>query len=167
MTLGNLENVPAAGRVRFFLEHWKKLTNNLFILKVVQGYQIPLLSEPTQFSFPTGGTDSCISGKTKIVGKKSIKISATVKRPGSQYTLPSCQKSTGHPPVINLKMFNWCISCDHFKMKGLFFLKKMFPEERLRVKDAYFAVSLHSCFQQYIRFKWKGNVYQFLCLCLA
>ena len=112
--------MPAAGRVRFFLEHWKKLTNNLFILKVVQGYQIPLLSEPTQFSFPTGGTDSCISGKTKIVGKKSIKISATVKRPGSQYTLPSCQKSTGHRPVINLKMFNRCIPCDHFKMKGLF-----------------------------------------------
>ena len=52
-TLGNLENLPAAGRLRFFLENWKKLTNGTFILKVVQGYQIPLLSEPTQFSSPS------------------------------------------------------------------------------------------------------------------
>ena len=55
-----------------------------------------------------------------MLEKQSIKISATVKRPGSQYTLPSWQKSTGHRPVINLKMFNRCIPCDHFKMKGLF-----------------------------------------------
>ena len=43
LTLGNLENLPAADRLRFFLENWKKATNNPFILKVVQGYQIPLL----------------------------------------------------------------------------------------------------------------------------
>ena len=49
LTLGNLENLPAAGCLRFFLENWKKLTNDPFILKVVQGYQKPLLSEPTQF----------------------------------------------------------------------------------------------------------------------
>ena len=42
MTLGNLENLPAACRLRFFLENWKKLTNDSFILKVAQGYQIPL-----------------------------------------------------------------------------------------------------------------------------
>ena len=48
----DLENRPAAGRLRFFLENWKKLTNDPFILKVVQRYLMPLLSEPTQFSFP-------------------------------------------------------------------------------------------------------------------
>ena len=53
LTLGNLENLQTAGRLRFFLENWKKLTNDPFILKVVQGYQIPLLSEPTQFSSPS------------------------------------------------------------------------------------------------------------------
>ena len=53
MTLGNLENLPAACRLRFFLENWKKLTNDSFILKVAQGYQIPLLSETTQFSSPS------------------------------------------------------------------------------------------------------------------
>ena len=50
LTLGNLENLPATGRLRLFLENWRKLTNDPFILKVIQGYEIPLLSEPTQFS---------------------------------------------------------------------------------------------------------------------
>ena len=53
LTLGNLENLPVAGRLKFFLEHWKKLTNDPFILRIVQEYQILLLSEPTQFSSPS------------------------------------------------------------------------------------------------------------------
>ena len=42
LTLGNLESLPAAGRLRFFLENWKKLTIDPFILKIYQGYQILL-----------------------------------------------------------------------------------------------------------------------------
>ena len=42
----------SCSRLSFFLENWKKLTNDPFILKVVQRYLIPLLSEPTQFSSP-------------------------------------------------------------------------------------------------------------------
>ena len=46
LTLANLENLPAAGRLGCFLENWKKLRSDPCILKVVQGYQVPLLSEP-------------------------------------------------------------------------------------------------------------------------
>ena len=35
------------------------------------------------------------------------------------------------------------------------------------MKYAYFAVSFHWSFQKDIRFKWKGNLYQFLCFCFG
>ena len=53
-------------------------------------------------------------------------------------------------------------------MKGLFLLKKILQKNdymcKIDLKDAYFAVPLHSSSQKYIKFKWKGNLHQFLCL---
>ena len=38
---------------------------------------------------------------------------------------------------------------------------------KIDLKDAYFSVPLHLSSQKYIRFKWKGNLYQLLCLCFG
>lgn len=95
LTLGNLESLPVAGRLRFFLENWKKMTIDPFILKIYQGYQILLLWKPLNF-FPfaksneTGGIDSCRSGNGKNV---ECKI-------GTFFLV--AKKDTGHGPVISL-----------------------------------------------------------------
>ena len=73
--------------------------------------------------------------------------------------------------MINLKKLNRCIPYEHFKMESLFLLKEILQKNdytcKIDLKDAYFAVPLHSGSQKYIRFKWKGNLYQFLCLCFG
>ena len=94
LTLRKLESLPAADRLNFFMENWNKLTNDPSILKVVQGYQIPLLTEPTQFSSPS---EIQMKLEEQIVidqdvGKTSSKISTTLKISFSEYTFPSCQK---------------------------------------------------------------------------
>ena len=164
MTLGNLENLPAAGRLRFFLENWKKLTLDTFILKVVQGCQIPLLSEPTPLSSPSEvqtKQEEQILADQKI--EKMLEKQATFKRPVSEYPFPSHQKDAGYRPVVNLKNLNWYIPYKHFKMEGLFLLKEILQKSdymcKIDLKDAYFAVPLHSSSQKHIRLKWKGNVY--------
>ena len=48
-----MENLLAAGRLKLFLGNWNKLTSNLYILKRIQGYQRPLLSELIQFTSPS------------------------------------------------------------------------------------------------------------------
>ena len=56
-------------------------------------------------------------------------------------------------------------------MEDLFLLKEILQKNdyicKIDLKDAYFAVPPHSSSQKYIRFKWKGNLYQFLCLCFV
>lgn len=36
---------------------------------------------------------------------------------------------------------------------------------KIDLKDAYFSVLLHKDFRKYLRFHWKGNLFEFLCLC--
>ena len=38
---------------------------------------------------------------------------------------------------------------------------------KLDLKDAYFCIPLAENAKKYVRFYWKGNVYQFLCLCFG
>ena len=53
-------------------------------------------------------------------------------------------------------------------MEGLKQLKDLLRQNDLMVevdlKDVYFSIPLHPETQKYVRFQWKGNLYQFLCL---
>ena len=41
-------NLQAAGRLKHFDMNWEEITNDLFILDIVQGFEIVFLSEPVQ-----------------------------------------------------------------------------------------------------------------------
>ena len=80
------------------------------------------------------------------------------------------KKDTGHRPLINLKKLN-TIPYEHFKIGGLFLLKEVLQKEdymcQIDLKDAYFSVPLHPESQKFVRFQWKGQLFQFLCLCFG
>ena len=81
------------------------------------------------------------------------------------------KKEGGNRPVINLKNLNAYLPYLHFKMEGLHLLKVMLQEKdymcKVDLKDAYFCIPLHQTARKYVRFQWKGNIYQFLCLCFG
>ena len=56
-------------------------------------------------------------------------------------------------------------------MEGLYLLKDLLRENdfmcKVDLKDACFCVLLHRNHQKILRFQWKGNVYEFLCLCFG
>ena len=155
------------------MENWKKLTNDLFILKVVQGYQLSRIIRTHSIFFPfrnlneTEETDSCIPGDKKHVGKTTNKTTTALKRPVSLFLVAKKTQDTVQWSILK----SW-ISTFHknaSKRKVYFFWRNS-PEERLYVqdlKDAYCAVPLHSSSQKYIKFKWKWNLYQFLYLCFC
>ena len=81
------------------------------------------------------------------------------------------KKDQTQRPVINLKKLNAYIPYNHFKMEGLFLLKEILQEGdymcKLDLRDAYFSVPLHKDSQKFVRFPWKGSLYQFQCLCFG
>ena len=56
-------------------------------------------------------------------------------------------------------------------MEGLFLLKEMLlPGDKMckiDLKDAYFAIPLSVKSRKYVRFQWKGLLYEFCCLCFG
>ena len=73
--------------------------------------------------------------------------------------------------MINLKQLNTYIPYCRFKMKGLQNLKHMLQKRyymyKLDLKDAYFSVPLKKNSRHFVRFRWSGNLYKFLCLCFS
>ena len=81
------------------------------------------------------------------------------------------KKDGGYRPVINLKMLNQFIPFLHFKLEGLSQLKHIIQEGdwmcKLDLKDAYFSVPLDRNSRKFVRFQWKGTLYEFICLCFG
>lgn len=74
-----------------------------------------------------------------------------------------CFKEVNLQPVINLKKLNSCVECKHFKIDGIFLLKKAFRKDNYLCKrdlqDTNFC--LHQDSQKYVRFQWQERLYQF------
>ena len=81
------------------------------------------------------------------------------------------KKDGDQTPVINLKQLNTYIPYCHFRMEGLQNLKYMLQKGdymcKLDLQDAYFSFPLEKNSRQFVRFRWSGNSYEFLCLCFG
>ena len=78
------------------------------------------------------------------------------------------KKTGGFRPIVNLKPLNKFIKYEHFKMENLdsarFILRKGDWMVKLDLKDAYLTIPVHPSHQKFLRFAWKGRVFQFNCL---
>lgn len=78
------------------------------------------------------------------------------------------EKSGGFWSIVNLKPLNRFIVYEHFQMENLETVRYLVREGdwfiKLDVKDAYLTVPVNSSQQKYLRFAWKGRVYQFRCM---
>ena len=71
-------------------------------------------------------------------------------------------------PVINLRELNLFITNEHFKQETFPVVLDMIqPNDfftKLDLSDAYFSLLIHPSFQKYLKFRWQGQVYKFVCL---
>ena len=70
--------------------------------------------------------------------------------------------------IVNLEPLNVFIRYENFKMENLdstsFILRERDLLAKLDLKDAYLTVPMHPSHQKYLRFTWKGRIFQFNCL---
>ena len=165
-----LENIPLAGRLRFFLT--QRLTNDPEILSWVSGLMVELTALPVQQKLPHQAN---MSREEKDLVQKEVEAmlaKGAIQRTQSQKgqflsnIFLVAKKQGGNRPVINLKHLNAYIPYQHFKMEGLGLLKDMLKEKDYMVKidlrDAYFCVPLHPSQRKFIRFRWEGKLNEFL-----
>ena len=142
LTLGNFENLLTARRLRFFLENWKEPTKGPFILKLFLGYQIPLLSDPTQFSsfseIQMKKEEKIIVDQKieKMLEKQAIKLLKPSKDQFLSTLFLVTKKDTGHRPVINFKKLNRYIHTNTSNGRSIS-SERNSPEDRLYVQDRF------------------------------
>ena len=162
-----------AGRLRLFVDNWKKLTQDLWVLNTIQGYKIPFSMDPYQKGIPESVVskeeDVYISQEIQSLLDKGAVIPAPY-HPGNFFsTVFTVPKRGGERrPIINLKCLNRFVPHVHFKMEGIQSLRDIIPPGdfmiKIDLKDAYFSIPIHPPHQKFLSFRWKHKTFQFTCL---
>jgi hypothetical protein len=56
-------NNNKAGQLKYYVNEWKSITSDKFILNVIQGYIIPFLSQPQQLVEPSNPLASSVESE--------------------------------------------------------------------------------------------------------
>ena len=166
-------NLKPAARLKHFLQQWRNLTQDSTILNIIRGYRIEFHTRPWQSVIPTTSTpreNIPVLGNeiSKLLTKGAI-LPVKFSKMGFYSHLFLVPKKGGDlRPVIDLSNLNQFISNEHFQMENILCLKQLLnPNDfmvKLDLKDAYLTVGIHEDSQQYLRFIWKGQTYQFQAL---
>ena len=96
---------------------------------------------------------------------------AIVRAQGEGFLSEIClipKKSGGFRPIINLKGLNNFIAYRHFKMEGIQTIRQTIRRgcclAKIDLKDAYLSVQMRENCRRFLRFQWKGVIYEFVCL---
>ena len=78
-------------------------------------------------------------------------------------------KKTGDlRPVINLKPLNKFVVKRHFKMETISVARELINSNdylgSVDLSDAYFCIPIHKSYRKFLRFIWKEQLYEFVCL---
>ena len=165
---------PVGGRLSNFVEGWKCIMNDPYVLSIVaKGYRLrfmspPLLRQtPWEIRSPQGPEE--ILGMRKQITLMLQKNAITEVPPNSPGFYSNVflvrNASGGWHPVIDLKGLNAYIHAPHFPMfttsSVLSSVRKGDYAFKIDLQDAYFHVPIHLSSRKYLRFAFENKVYQF------
>ena len=163
-----------AGRLKHFVPAWKRLTSDPAILQIIQGYKIPFVKKVRQVIIPNEPVFSPGEGiivqelTNQLLHKGAIsECNPTEGQFISSYFL--VDKSSGEKRfVFNLRKLNSFIEPKHFKMEDMRTVLGLISRgcfmATMDLKDAYFLIPIARSYKKYLRFCFKGKLFQFNCL---
>ena len=166
------ENPLLAGRLKYFIENWKMITLDPWILDTVMGYKINFVNYPFQEKVPVGTRQNEEERVLIDQEVRSMKEKGAIQNGNFQGFVSNLflveKKGGGQRPVINLRQLNHYIEYKHFKMEGIHVLKDLIQKGdylvKLDMKDAYFTIPIHKDHQKFLQFQWENQLMQFTCL---
>ncbi len=166
--------VSVAGRLLSFIEFWKSITKDDFIINTIKGYKIPFTEPPIQFKKPhiikCSQTEQVKLDQAIIKLLKSGAIKCSQDEPGQFISNIFCvpKSDGGVRLVVNLKYLNEFIYAPHFKIEDYRTAQSLLRPNYFMVvvnlKEAYHAIPIDECHQKFLKFRWKQKLYKFTCL---
>ncbi len=144
-------NIPPTGRLKYFLLVWQRITQDPWILQVIQGYQLELLSTPTQHSQVTHPRLTQVEQNVldqevqELLDKQAVHQILTGDTPSfiSSFVCGP-QERWRKPTSCNLKPLNQFLVYEHFKMEGIHILRDLLRKGdyliKIDLKDTYLTV---------------------------
>ena len=164
-------SVFMAGQISQFVYNWKGITHDPWILHIVQGFNLPFLSVPIQLKEPNAYRLSEIEKQAADLEiEKLIQKGVLEQVEDSQGQVLSNiflrpKKDGSFRMILDLTWVNKHIQYQHFKMSSLNTATQMLREgcwmASIDLKDAYYSVPIAVEDRKFLRFRWKGNLYQY------
>ena len=172
------------GRLGLFLHVWEELGALPSVMDVIRGYRIPFI-RPPPLTLPTPASFTVISRQDHVdlvdaevvaLREKGAIEEVPLSSPGYFSRLFLVPKPVGWRPIINLKKLNkFFIDCPHFRMDTVrdvaLLLRPGDWAASIDLKDAYFHIPVDPSSRRFLRFGWRGRMWQFRVLpfglCLA
>ena len=156
------------------MDKWTELTDDQEILDIVSGYQLDFSEIPHQQKPPTPFNLSKEEERLvdleveKLLRKGAIEEVEPCQNQflSNIFTIP--KKGGERRPVVDMRDLNNFIEPVHFKMEDLSHLPSVLRRGdfmcKIDLKDAYQTIPIAKKSRIYLRFLWRGRLYQFTCL---
>ena len=158
------------GRIQCYIQNWRILTQDPWILDVVQGKAINWVSVPQQDKTPQPlNFNKLVSAKIDLEVQKMIDMAVIEQCQESQPQFISTlflREKKGVRAICNLKNLNHFTEYQHFKLEGIpaviDTIQKGDYMYKIDLSNAYWTIPIHPKDRIWMRFRWKGKTYQFL-----
>jgi len=166
--------VSNSDRLLSCFPEWKNLTFDKWVLETVQGYKIIFDDLPCQRKIPN---------KIKILDSEKLIIDKEVEKMLHEGAIKYSHHEDGeflsniflvlkpneeYRPILNLKKLNEFVHYDKFKQETFsFVLELVQPNDfftSLDLRKAYWSIPIHESFHKYLKFEWRDQLYNFVCL---
>lgn len=162
------------GRLKNFVHEWKKITNDQWVLKTIQGYEISFnelpyqKNRPSQIAFDTYETSLVDEEVTELWKKGAIREIDLCDSHFLSNIFVVPKKNGKLRPVINLRSLNEFVTYEKFKQENLGQILNLIQKGdhfcSVDLKDAYLSVPIANEYQKYLCFQWKERFYCFVVL---
>ena len=162
-----------AGKLAAHFSQWQSLTSDPEILETSSGCKIEFDTIPSLNKVMVHAvlsetqTESVDTEVSNLLRKQAIEA---CDHEAGEYISPIFtrpKKDGSHRMILNLKSLNKHITHHHFKMDTVLSAVRLMKPgcfmASIDLKDAYYSVSIHSDFQKYLKFSWRGQLYKFVC----
>lgn len=162
-----------AGQITDHIEQWRNLTSDPEILETVAGQSIEFTQTPVQIKPPfqpkwsQEEAEFIDSEIFSLLGKGVIQQSKheTGEFISSVFLRP--KRDGSYRMILNLKSLNQYVVYHHFKMDTIWTAVAMMKPgcymASIDLKDAYYSVSIAKLDRKYLKFSWRGNLYELTC----